>query len=129
MHQLQEVHDGRPHVHAHPTHVLRNARHQVAGAVAAVEAERQRLVMLINLVFLVVFNLPRHYDKRLAHEKQKDASQQGHNDDEQTVQQHVAAKQLIHAALGLSTGKEVVEIDAFIHQIEGVAHDLGRKNG
>jgi hypothetical protein len=47
--------DGWPEVH-HAAHVLGDARHQVAGAVAATQLT---LVVLVNLVFLVVFDVAR----------------------------------------------------------------------
>jgi hypothetical protein len=85
--------------------------------------------MVVDLVFQVVFDQPRHDDDGLAHVKGKDAFEQGHGQDDAGIQAHVAGKNVVNGGLLVQTCVQVMQGDAFIDQVESVAHHLGRDNG
>ena len=71
MPQVNQVHDCRSGVHAHPANVLGYTIHQVAGIVRLIKIGIQLLIVIKNFIFLRKFNMPAHYDNRLAHEEHK----------------------------------------------------------
>ena len=72
--EVDEIHDGRPCVHAYAADVFRNAVHKVARAVAFVKSGVELLVMTVYLVFLIVFDVAAHHDDGLPHEEHKESA-------------------------------------------------------
>jgi len=75
--EVGEVHDGWTREHADAADVFRHAAHEVAGGVGLVEVHVQLLVVGVDLVLLVEFDVAAHDDDGLAHEEEETAADQG----------------------------------------------------
>lgn len=80
--------------------------------------------MSVNLVFEVVLNVPRHYDEGLTHQKQKDALEQSHDQNQNPEQQNTKRKNIVQLRLHRRPRKQKIHIKGIFDQIEGVAHQL-----
>ena len=77
-----------------------------------------------DFVLHVVFNVPRHHNQRLPHQKQEKAFEQCHHQNQNPVEQNGLGEDAIHVRLGVEAVVEKIQVDGFLHQIEGVAHHL-----
>ena len=90
--QVEEVHHGWSRIHTYPADVFRHPAHQVAGAMGLVEIGVELLIMVIDLVLLVVFDMTAHHDDRLPHEEHEKTAQQRQEQQGDAAEGHLFPK-------------------------------------
>ncbi len=90
--EVGEVHDGGAGIHPHPADVLRHAAHEIAGAVRLIEIGIELLVVSVDLVLLVEFDMAAHDDNGLAHEEHKKTADQSQYEQGYTTDRHFVAE-------------------------------------
>jgi hypothetical protein len=84
--------------------------------------------MGVDFVFEVILNVPRHDDKRLANQKQKETFEQCHDQNQKAIKQNTKRKNVIHFSLHRRAVEQEVNIERFADQIERIAHQLSRND-
>ena len=74
--QVDRVHYSRTGIHAHTAYIFGNTVHHIPGAVCFIKVGIELLVVSVNFILLVIFNVAAHDNNGLPHEEHKKAAKQ-----------------------------------------------------
>jgi len=93
---------------------------------ASEKAGRQGLIVLINIIFEIIFNMARHDDNGLSYQEKEYSLQKGHRQYQQAIEQNAERENIVHAALQCRSTVQIINVEGFNDKVQSIADELRR---